>query len=252
VPQIRKSIKSPVSQVRENAIDAIMRMGPAGDAAIPELEVALTDPFARVRYVAAQAIVERKPEHVAARESLIEMLDDEELCPHAMTGLWYVGKHGTKAIPKLEAIIEKGDPYLRIRAAVTLWIVHPDSEIAPAVVREMLEHKDYEVRGSAAALVGRVGANAEPILDLLRTMLHDEDGSVQTWAKGSVEQIEAALKQSRAGESTKQLRWWHFHELMLAKLAGASQLNGYYRCWAVEKGPQSHKWEAVRAPSTMC
>ena len=204
LPQVRKSMKSPVALVRENSIDAIMRTGPAGDAAIPELELALTDPLARVRYVAAQAIVERKPEHVTARESLIEMLDDEEMCPHAMTGLWSVGKHGTKAIPKLEELIKKDNPYLRVRAAVTLWMVHPESKIAPAVVREMLKHKDPEVRGSAAALVGRVGASAEPILDLLRAMLHDEDGSVQTWAKGSVEQIEAALKQSRAGESTKQ------------------------------------------------
>jgi HEAT repeat protein len=194
LPQIRKSIKSPMLQVRENSIDAIMRVGPAGEAAIPELEIALTDPIARVRYVAAQAIVERKPEHVAARELLIEMLDDDEMCQHGMTGLWYVGKRGAKAIPKLEEIVEEGDPYLRIRAAVTLWIVHPESRLAPAVMREVLQHQDYEVRGSAAALVGRVGADAQPILAMLRGMLHDENGSVQTWAKDSVEQIEAALK----------------------------------------------------------
>ena len=56
---------------------------------------------------------------------------------------------------------------------------------------------------------------------------HDENDAVQSWAQGSVEQIEAALKQSRAGESTKQPRWWHSHELMLARLARASQLNRY-------------------------
>lgn len=194
LPQIRRSIKSPVALVRENSIDAIMRVGPAGEAAIPELEVALSDQLARVRCRAAQAIVERRPEHVAAREALIELLHDEEQCRHAMTGLWSVGKYGTKAIPKLEEIIKKSDPYLRTRAGVTLWIVHPESKIAPTLVREMLEHEDPEVRGSAAALVGKVGANAEPILELLRIMLHDENGSVQTWAKGSIDQIEADLK----------------------------------------------------------
>lgn len=196
VPQLRKTIDSPVRLVRQNSIDVIMRMGPAGEAALNELEVCLTDDDAWVRYTAAHTIVQLKPDHAAARMLLIEMLDDNNMSQHAMTGLWHVGERAVDAIPKLEGFATKSnDPFQRTRAAVTLWIVHPESKIAPAVMREMLQHENIEVRGSAAGLVGRVGADARPILDLLREMQHDENSSIRTWARGSVAQIEAALKQ---------------------------------------------------------
>lgn len=135
-------IKRSASSQPPELIRALGNFGLDGQAAVPELSRALTDPDVEVRQAAAWSLSQ-------------------------------VGPKAAKAVPKLIDVLADPDPHVRSLAAVALAGMGRQAEPAlPALIRALSDPVDY-VRAPAADALGSLGAAArdavQPLADRLLT-----------------------------------------------------------------------------------
>lgn len=112
------------------------------------------------------------------------------------------------AIPDLIEALEKGDTYLRWRAADELGNFGTKSKRAVRPLMRALKDKQARVRSSAALALGKIGPGAAPAVKLLRRALRDEHPDVRHSAETALEWIgtKSALKILRRHRRRKGLR----------------------------------------------
>jgi len=89
---------------------------------------------------------------------------------------------GEPAAPGLIALLGSADPRLRLRAAVTLWMLAEKGRSAVPALAHALGDADVEVRRAVAMALGNMGSQASPAVPALTRALRDSDGSVRQYA----------------------------------------------------------------------
>jgi HEAT repeat protein len=117
VPALTQALAHSNKYVRREAIWALGRLGPAGEAALPALMNALQDSDLRVRLGAAQAVGAMGPKAQDAIPALIESLRDTNLvfCRLAAQAL---NRIGSASLPALHEASQSADDFVRREA---LW-----------------------------------------------------------------------------------------------------------------------------------
>src|SRR5262249_5353007 len=148
--------------VRQGAAEALMKIGPKAQAAVPALAKALQDKESRVRWSAAEALVKIGPKAAqAAAPFLVQALNDKEEVGHRNDA---------------EALVQIGLPAL------------------PALVKA-LQNKDNEwtVRQSAARVLGAMGLEAKDAVPALAEARRKDDvDAVRKAADEALQRIQAA------------------------------------------------------------
>ena len=151
VPKLVPYLKSPVSNVRAQAAEAVSRLG--GAAACQEFVPLLSSTNRREAYAAMDAVVRTKPE--PCYKALVAHLEVE------------------------------GN--LEIRSSLYGVIVALGGENALEVLRPGIQSKSYVERSIVADMIGRVGSKKG--LNMLRALVADPNEGVATRAVGALEAI---------------------------------------------------------------
>lgn len=190
-PRLVELVGDGVTSVRRNAALALGQIGPAiGDSGLQVLIRALHDPSQIVR-------------------------------EDAVIALGNLGRpFAEPAVQEVEAVLAEDANFAgRSQAARTLWILKPDSQLAPRVlleqlagknepwvaaevlaqfaadmdviddVAELLEHADPETRVFAAGVLGALGPPAAQTADRLKPLLEDPDQDVREVAGEALQAI---------------------------------------------------------------
>jgi HEAT repeat protein len=115
---------------RTAAAHALAVLGPAANAAVPDLAGALTDPSAEVRWAAAQAL----------------------------------GRIGQDSIPTLRTAVTNRDPNLRHLAVYGLGVAGTNAAGAAGEIFERMLDPDPAIHDAAVYALSRVGTNAVPVI----------------------------------------------------------------------------------------
>jgi HEAT repeat protein len=148
--------KSP--EVRKEAAYDLSRLGPAAEAAIPDLVKSLSDPEASVRLATASALGQLGPAAKVAIPDLVKLLDD----------------------PKAE---------VRASAAIALGRFGPAAgAVAPNMVK-LLKDPESRVRRETAEALGRLGLAAKVAISALVKLLEDPEDYVRLTAARALADI---------------------------------------------------------------
>ena len=191
--------------VRRAAAEALWKLGPEAEPAIPELIEALSseedgDVSGRARRAlvaigepsveplvgalrsddqgartqAAYALAQMRDKAKAARPALIELLKDK-----GYTGNWRLEQaitgQGKDVIPDLVKAMDDPDFVVRVRVAGVLSRFGQDGKAAVPVLIEALDHEDATIRRSAVFYLTEMGQAADPALPRLILRLKDDD-----------------------------------------------------------------------------
>jgi HEAT repeat protein len=128
----------PNAEDRRHAAGVLGELGPAAEAAIPELVKALSDPNGYVRAAAAEALGKLGPAAEAAIPELVKVLSDPEAMVRlALTrALGKLGHSAEAAIPELVKALSDSNGNVRAAAAEALGKLGPAAEAAiPELVK---------------------------------------------------------------------------------------------------------------------
>jgi HEAT repeat protein len=221
-----KALQDKDPNVRQEAAEALGRMGPDARAAVPALRDAMEDK--QISEVAAVALwnVDRatfidvlKTQRgsqsgwaavvalwqigPAAKEVipiLLEIAKNERDSdrPHALAALGSVGADPEVALPLLTAALR--DPtgnYAPIMAAQTLGTYGAKAKAAlPDLEKAMQGHWDAKVRVDAAGAIWRISQQAKTVVPVLTAALKENDGAARQRAIGNLRRIGPAAKEA--------------------------------------------------------
>ena len=193
-PEFRRLIEALSSdewRQREQAVEALGRMGPGAKGAMGHLIEQLADEQWHVRKAAATALSRMGPAPEQAIPSLIAALADEE---------WHVRKPAAEALaalgpesaPAVGALIEAlGDEEWQVRspAALALAAIGPASKPALGRLIGALDDEEWKVRKHAAQALGAIGISTRPVLSALRQTVNDEEDQVRSAAAEALKKI---------------------------------------------------------------
>lgn len=198
-------------EVRRNAAEALMRMGPEAKNAAPALSIALKDEDERVRYYAAQALGRMGTEAKVAVPNLGEALNDSNRDVR-QSAAWAIGKIGADAksvTPALLGALKDQDKDVRRTAAWALAITGAEKRAAVPVLLEALHDSEDSARETAARALGRIGAEAKSTIPALIDTLQDPNQDVRRIAATAIGSIAVALQHANDISSLDQLRTAH-------------------------------------------
>jgi len=192
------ALKDTDAQVRENAADALWRIGTEARAkAVPALMPLLADKASAVRYVAAVAVWRLSGRSERVVPVLGALLERDN--PSRLRAAWTLGEIGPEAkatLPALTALLRDADPHARIHAAFALWQVGMQSKQGVAVLIEALKSDDYHVRRSAAHTLRHFGpAGRDAIPELVRAS-DDPDPGLRALAEAALERVRPPRKEA--------------------------------------------------------
>ena len=195
--------------VRRTAAEALWKLGPEAEPAIPALIralrkdedgdvsgraqrvlVAIGEPSVEplvgvlrhedksVRIKAAYSLGQLRDKAKAARPVLIELLKDKNY-----TGNWRLDQaitgQGKDFIPDLIMAMDDPDFVVQMRVAGVLSRFGPDGKAAVPVLIEALDHKDAAIRRSGVFYLTEMGPTADSALPKLILRLKDDDEQVR-------------------------------------------------------------------------
>jgi HEAT repeat protein len=156
-------LKDNSPEARGNAAGALGRIGPAAEAAIPSLVELLKDKENRVRGSAAEAL----------------------------------GLIGTDSRPILLSIADLlGDPDVEVRRSACLAFQRL-GQPAIAVLAELLNNKDQELRCGVAWTLGEIGPGAKNVVPKLKELLKDKEANVRQSAAQALDKIGSSRNSRR-------------------------------------------------------
>jgi HEAT repeat protein len=147
--------------------------------AVPELIEALQDDNAKVRESAVKALLKIGPAAVEATTPLIERLEDpdEWVKRYAATALGEVAAGQTQAIPPLIQALQSTDFYLRRAAAEALGEFGPLANEAVPDLLNLLKDENEKLRRAAAISLVKIGGDG--IDQALSFLIDDIDNENQ-------------------------------------------------------------------------
>jgi HEAT repeat protein len=230
VPDGLKALKHPDPEVRYQAASLLVKLGPVGKIAVPELREALQDTNGFVRVKAAEALwaIEKTSPTVLV-PVLTQALKskDSELRAAAAPVLGKMGAKAKSAVPVLiDALRDKDDGVLVEVVAALAEIGPAAKEAAPALLNmigaedrgilesfvvvalgnlgpsvvdnliKALPDKAVQRRRVAAEALGLLGPNAKPAITALALSLKDSDDQVRLQAAKSLGKIGPDAKEA--------------------------------------------------------
>lgn len=164
IPLLADKLKNGDEIERETAASAIVSLGDAAKAAIPELRVALHDTLPFVQVNAAVA--------------LIQFPNENE-----------------KAIPALVALLEHSDESVRQMATMNLSILGTEASKHVADLTRVLEESDgSDLLLPIVELLGRIGPAAEDAVPKLKQIAFEQKGEIRAAANSAIQLIQTETK----------------------------------------------------------
>jgi len=155
VERLIKQIESPDAEKRIIAAQALGKIGPAAEAAVPSLIKALADEAWRVRSSVARALGEIGPAAKAAVPSLINALADENRDVRGFAAAALVGI-GPAAVPSLINALADEDENVRSSAALALGLIGPAAKAAIPTLQRSLKDENPRVREAAKTAIEKI------------------------------------------------------------------------------------------------
>jgi HEAT repeat protein len=168
--------------VRQRAIYAVAKLGPAAREIVPVLiKAASTDRVWHVRAAALDALRNIDPGDKEVVLAFTEALKDPDpgIRMTAAQALKDSGREGKTAIPVLIEMMQNTDELCRIDAAWALWRIDHRAEVVLPVLLEALQDKGADIRHCAVAVLEEMGAEAKPAVPILTESLKDQEESVR-------------------------------------------------------------------------
>lgn len=164
VPPLVTLLRSGPEQGRVNAVYGLRTLGEQERAVLPDLEVALDDPSANVRWLASSDLAALRPRSPALTLQVLRRLDAQE-----ERGLVYLlpnlGSLPPEALPVLSRVLDRLGPYDRLEADMVISAMgHVASVQRVVVLARLVGSKDTERAWAATLAVGRSGLVAMPAL----------------------------------------------------------------------------------------
>jgi HEAT repeat protein len=175
---------------RNEAFEALRRLGPQAKAAVLPLSEALKDPSSATRWRAAITLGCIGPEAKAAVRQLADALKDDYYPAryYAAFALGEIGPEVKTALPALnEALMREEIEYVRRGIATALSRVGPDA--VPSLV-EALTNSSASVRHAAVLALGQMGPEARRAAPALTEVLHDKERFVRSAAAIAIKRVD--------------------------------------------------------------
>lgn len=194
VPGLVTLLRDPSANARQQAMKALLEIGPPARAALPAIEKALkedTDDWVRINAVAALGeLGEASPRVISA---LVTALSDKKdrVCAYAAQAL---AKFGEPAVPELQRALASERKFTRMSAADSLAFMgngagRHASAAAESLVSVLQKDTEWEVRSRAATALGLLGDSREKVRSALSARLDDDNEVVRLHAKLALERL---------------------------------------------------------------
>jgi HEAT repeat protein len=163
--------------LRSEALQGLMLIGPEAKAAVPVLQKVVKKETNSSRFLAASEAL-GKADPAAAAQTLCEVLRDDNNYARrawALTVLEKIAPQGEEAVPTLKTMVEDSqeDAGLRVSAINVLWRMQQPSEPLVAVLCGILSEHGKTVGMQAITVLEDMGPAARPALPALLKLLDD-------------------------------------------------------------------------------
>lgn len=203
VPELVVALRDSRPFVRQQAMGALMRMGPLARPAEAYVAAGTHDPNAGVRVLAAAALGEMGSVKDDTLAALCRCLQDPAVLVRNQA-LAALHRAGVRAVPVLIQALRNPQADARANAARTLELIGLDAADAAGSLTESLKDPEPAVRASAALALGALGIRGQDALpDLLQVMVRDQHLRVQQAAFEAVGKVGAGDVQKLADELRK-------------------------------------------------
>ncbi len=188
-----EALKQPEPEARIEALQAIEKLGPQAEEAVPALVDTLGHGEANVRAAAAEALGAIGPAAEPAIPALIKALADpgyvwreEDGVPKPVP-VWALassalGRIGPAALPELIATLGNEAPQMCAGAAGAIHDIGPEAKEAVGPLLEMLAKDEPFTRRAAIYAFMGIGPEAKAAVPALTEALTHEDFHTQYWA----------------------------------------------------------------------
>lgn len=173
-------------------------IGEGSEEGLPYLVEALRGKDERARNLAAQSLQWLGPHANAALPELIHALDDPS-CPiyYVVPTLGQFGSEAKAALPILNEKLANLTARERLRVAVAICQIDPDSSQATKLIAQALKTKDNSgLRGSAISALRKSKSVGQAFLPLLQEAANDKEDHVATLALDALQDISPELAKS--------------------------------------------------------
>lgn len=190
--------------IRQDAAEALIKIGKADDNVIAALIKNLSDKDSDIRKSAVESLGKIGKADDNIIEALIKCLSDEDLCVRksAVEALGKIGKANNNAIDALIKSLSDEDSWVRKSAIEALVVIGKNNDDVIEALVKSLSDEDSGVRRSAAKALGKLADARENVIAALIRSLSDKDLFVRENAakalgklgKGDDNVIEALIK----------------------------------------------------------
>jgi HEAT repeat protein len=186
VPDVIEMLDLLMDFARPNAVITLGKIGEAASAAVPRLEPLLEASDSNMKVQAAMALwrINRSERAIPVLIKVIEteinskMSDSHRVCSDAARYLGEIGTEAAAATSILRKALKHESPWVRAKAARSLWQITGKSEdILPVLIQELKSDKaDMEV----IECISLMGAAASAAVPELRRIVESEERLIQS------------------------------------------------------------------------
>ena len=189
VQVLTKALTDNAEEVRSRAAEALGRLGPEAEGAVPALALALQDADPHTRARVAQALACMAPRVKAAVPALSRALSDDDAYVRwaAADALGGAGPDAAPAVPYLAKALKHEDSKTRWMAAQALGQIGEASlEAVPALIEAL---GDHQCADDAARALGRIGPKAKVSIPALEKCVSQGEKSLRAAAAEALTKI---------------------------------------------------------------
>lgn len=199
VPALIQLLRSPDLFDKKSAACALAKFGQYAKDAMPILRENLIPANGGIAWCSAEALGamgEIAKDAVAdlvrvTRESQAESVGDgPDMCQYAVQALGSIGRFARQAVSDLEALLGHNNPYLRIRAAVSLIRIDPGNQKALGALKALLNDAEVNIKQKTIWSLEDIGFASDPAKELIKAALKDNDESVRNAARRLLQLLE--------------------------------------------------------------
>jgi HEAT repeat protein len=180
---------------RLKAAALIGRLGPAGAPAIPELMRILRStngPYTDEVLSALIAMGDKTVDYLPEFINYLHSSNFSECLTGAML-LEGIGPKARPAIPALQAIVNGESPFAQAHAAIALWKIDRQTNVALRVFTNLCESSDDGTRELGTIYLGEMGQTTQAAWPFLQALLKDPNQEVRRQAEQALQKIDPDL-----------------------------------------------------------
>lgn len=179
-------VENPNSSVGFDSGDALGKIGPA---AVPSLQELLRHKQPGTRAIALKALGVIGADAARAVPDMLKSLDHERDRVVAIEALGNIGPKAEMALPTILTLKDDKDPFVRMAVQLACWQIAENRESITKLT-EYLTNKDRRARRYAVIALGTVGPEAGEALSKIRFLAKDPDEYIRKAAIAALKKIE--------------------------------------------------------------